>query len=412
MPTGGCSDPPTPSRETQTQAATEPLNLASQGKANGFEGKLNKLLGQPILKYTEDHRFYAETLVQLKDLEPSSSSEEDSINKVIELFELLGGSDKEKIRTAQGQLELEIDGRDGPQTMAAAGRFLKESLGSLKASDGDSLIGIASPEEGADEPYPIEADYKGSPSEGVTDATVAYFLLGALLLLIALNAWTAFAVTKNRKKDRRTYLSSLEKLITNLDSVFNVSNLTNEISQLRRENQENNVQILNKISEKNAQTLNKVSEISKRFENVQSVTPEPPSRQTIRYEDSAIGQLVSLFNRNSRSFNEALKSLRYQSVSESNESAARRRREPGYTDVILESTNIGDFWIVEIEGSSYLFPTQGTIGLGLAAIARAVFQGFQAEGTHFELVQPAKVSATGRNWKLGKQGELRHTNQA
>jgi len=352
----GCSDPPDLKREIQTQVATEslnPLSQANNNESNEFERKLNKLLGQPIPKYTEDHRFYSETLVQLKDLEQLKSSEEDSINKVIELFELLGSSDKEKIATAQGQLGLEIDGGDGPQTMAAAGGFLKGSLGELE-DNGESI--------NVDELLKTNLNF----------LHLGFCLLLIIFLLLAasaLNAWVTLWVLENNRKG----CGILRELNPKI----------NQTSEKRREDP------LHKPQPRNY--------------------PHPENPPRGRQSPPCVGKLVSLFNQDLEGFDKSLKHVEHYPVCENVSGRGSRGSWVRDRDVILEKadTGIGDFWIVEIEGSSYLFPTQDTIGLGLAAAARALFQGFQAEETHFELVQPAKVSAIGGNWKLDEQGKLR-----
>jgi len=126
---------------------------------------------------------------------------------------------------------------------------------------------------------------------------------------------------------------------------------------------------------------------------------------------NSVRQLVQAFNHGSRPFSNTLRDsdFKYHQVSETSESYDRRRRSVSVEDVILERGRT--FWVVEIEGSSYLFPARTTVPVYWIDPVNALFKGFNRTTDDFELLQPARVSKFygEEKWKLDKQGELRHS---
>jgi len=137
--------------------------------------------------------------------------------------------------------------------------------------------------------------------------------------------------------------------------------------------------------------------------------------QDVAVDKVSENELVELFNQSPQEFGEVLRKqrLKYYSVAQTLESYINMGKNMGQGDLILAKSKTIDFWIVEIEGPSFLlFPSQNYI---TSVLKPAISASFEATPTPsrlsirnpFILIRPAKVSATDDNsWKIDQKGRL------
>jgi len=162
-------------------------------------------------------------------------------------------------------------------------------------------------------------------------------------------------------------------------------------------------------------------QVAKELQSIQSdidqVVEEFQNVRTNGDQDAVVdkvseNELVELFNQSPQEFSKSLRGqgLNHYSVAQTFESFNYMRRNFGEGDFILEQSSATDFWIVEIESSCFLFPSDNYIAEVLRRAIPSLFKTTPSRlstRTAFRLVKPAKVSETDDNsWKLDQKGRL------
>ena len=149
------------------------------------------------------------------------------------------------------------------------------------------------------------------------------------------------------------------------------------------------------------------------------VTPQPqfyPEKSPIQLSKSAqnysLAECISIYNQNPVELLECV--TNYTEVVELDERQATRRRRIDSTEVILDQSSVGHFWVVQIDETNqyYLFPNNHQINSSQAFTAKALFHGYtEEEKSTFTLINPARVTPINqRQWQLLKKGDLRLSN--
>lgn len=135
---------------------------------------------------------------------------------------------------------------------------------------------------------------------------------------------------------------------------------------------------------------------------------KPPIQPSKPSQNYSLAEYILIYNRNPAELLEYV--TNYTEVVELDDRQATRRRTIDSTEVILNQSYPGHFWVVQIDETNqyYLFPNNHQINSSQAFTAKALFNGYrEEEKSTFTMINPARVTPiNNRQWQLLKKGDL------